>query len=928
MFKQTNNFLNKLNIARNIYGKFDPNKARELSDQLIEQALNEVYHRGDMVMLGFITLNLVLAVSFGLFQTVWFSILVISIVSWSFFYFSLQLYPRTFFTRVVAGVVLQLFVLMHTYNLREITEIRYLFLVPFMVMIIYQDWKSMWPAVLLFFLQLFLFTYLGRKSESLYFINEDYKDFVLQLVPKTKDGKAIDGYDFAFFFVISIFQVSLAGVWAAFLRMQTISEASDKKTLMEQTIALEEINVRLAENVNKKTQDLQEALEASQANEEELRQNMEELQATQDELRNQSAQLLENQEAMKKVEQELRIRQTELEKSQWIETNLQKFEELMRLNYDKTLEDFSEIILSEMAELLESTQAAFYIFEQDRKILRMTAGYACTPKTVKKSTFGEGEGMIGQVIKNKKLTYLLDLPEDTAVIESALTKVKSKSLLILPLLYNEQLEGVIELAVFDSLKEPELIFSERLGKNIASMIQSIRGFLRTQELLIQSREMTSKIQQNARELESTKQEVEIRALEFQRLFNAINHSMLVVEYNMNGNIINVNDNFLRISRYSREELMHKHQSIFLPDSFVNSKEYKLLWDKILHNDFVEYEYECINKNGKSFFIKSNYYILGENDNKKIMNLAYDITLEKRQDRKILETIKELKEKEETLQKNLEETKRLKEELAAKAKEFQEQLNAINLSTAMIEYDKNGKIRYVNDKFALLMGYTKAELIGNHQHLFFEEKFLSSDAFLDLWTKLNNIEFIETEFEFFKKDRSTVWLRSSFYPVTDNRNNLTKVMQLSTNISQEIQQDEKIKDYLLELEKMKSSFETKSQELEAELEAIDKALGMIELSTQAEILKVNSVFADYFFYAKEELQGQKFEILFDKKYLQSVTYQQSWDEMRKGKYAEAEVTMLDKNKQAKQVWVCFYPVLDTQKKIISVLGVFPDIKYRK
>ena len=115
-------------------------------------------------------------------------------------------------------------------------------------------------------------------------------------------------------------------------------------------------------------------------------------------------------------------------------------------------------------------------------------------------------------------------------------------------MYNEDVHGVLEIALLNTPEDIHLEFLKRLAKNIASMLQSIRGILRTQKLLVQSQDIATKFQTNARELEKTKQEVEKKALEFQSQFRAIDRSMLVIECSPEGDILRVNDNFLKISQ--------------------------------------------------------------------------------------------------------------------------------------------------------------------------------------------------------------------------------------------------------------------------------------------------------------------------------------------------------------------------------------------
>ncbi|MEO1654163.1 MAG: GAF domain-containing protein, partial [Bacteroidota bacterium] len=529
---------------------------------------------------------------------------------------SVFFYPRKFITRVLAGIILLSFVLLYIQILNGLPELRFFIFTTFTILIVYQDWRALWPTALFLFVQIAAFIYLGSSFD---FINAEYKALILRLV--SEDPLGVE-----FYIGIACFQVALAGLWAHFLRQQTISEVITKESLLLKQIQIEEANTRLEENVKAKTRELQEALELSQSGEEELRQNMEELKATQEEMEYQKHMLLENQEKMQKVEQELRERQSKMERSQWLESNLSRFDDIMRLNYDKEIEVFADMIMLNLAELLQATQGAFYIFDEVEDGLSMIGGYACTPQTVKKSKFKAGEGVLGQILKTKKRVYLEEVPVDSAVIESALTQVKSKSILIEPLMYNSDIQGVIEIGLLNEAKDLHLEFMQRLARNIASMLQSIRGILRTQRLLKQSQEITSQLQSNARELEKTKQEVEEKALEFKSQFKAIDRSMLVIECTTDGDVLRANENFLHLSEYAPSELERKHHSIFLSEEFSQSDSYQSLWQSVQLDEYANSEFKCRSKNGNEFWIKAYYYSLGVGAKKKVMILAYDTTL--------------------------------------------------------------------------------------------------------------------------------------------------------------------------------------------------------------------------------------------------------------------------------------------------------------
>jgi len=898
-------------ITQALYEQFESNVEHETSQSLIDEAMNAVYKRGDSIMTGFVGLHFLLAFIFASFHQTWLTTIVASTIALSSFLLAVRFKGGTFFTRAWAGIVLQAFVLLYIFQLRGLSEVRFFFFTSFVILIVYQDWKAMWPSILVFFGQMMAFAYMGHYVASIPFFTQDYQDFILRLMPRIAGSTIIDAQALWFYIGVSCLQVSLAGLWAYLLRLNTIRAIRHKQILLQKQFEIEKINAELAHKVHTKTHELLASLEGAQATEEELRQNMEELQATQDEIIFQKQHLVENQTEMLKVESELRERQRLMERSQWLESNLSDFDDVMRQCYNKPLPEFSEAIMLKLAELLKATQGAFYVYEETEDLLYMTGGYACTPQTVKRATFKSGDGLVGQLVKTKKMVHLDNLPADSVLVESALTKVRSKTLVLVPLLYNEDIQGVIEVAVLQDIDDLHLEFLQRLARNVATMLQSTRGILRTQKLLEQSQEIAVQLQRNARELENTKQEVEQKASEFRNQFEAIDHAMVVLEYTIDGDILSINENFEEISGYVQAELVGKHHTIFLTEKYTASEEYRQLWHKIRNNDVVESEYECLSKQGNTFWLHTHYYALGEGRNKKIRVLAHDATKEREQERKIVEQIKILHENEDLMHQQFETLHNLQEENELKTNQLQDQLNALNLSTALVEYDTLGKIQFANERFYEIMGYNEPELIGKYHKELVETRFAESKSYQKFWERLHDKEFIDGEFEFTSKTRKIIWLRGNYYPVTDKRGRLLKIMQLSTDITQEMQQDEKLKTHLLDLEVTRSQLTEKNRELEARLQIFTQNTAAIELSHDGKILAANALFLTFAMHTEAEIVGKHHQVLCLPAQTESDEYKTFWENLK-----QKETVTLNH----KETPFVYYPLVDASNRVNKILGI--------
>ncbi|MCS6821201.1 MAG: GAF domain-containing protein [Microscillaceae bacterium] len=622
------NRINLLTDTQNslIIDKNDANWQHKL-EKAYEEAFEQVYAYGDRVMQGFILLHTLLAFALAWVHQVWAVSIAAGLSIALLFFASVYFMPRSFFTRLVASVCLQLFVLLHIYQLQGIEESRFFFFTAFTMMIVYRDWKAVAIGALLLITEYVVFNYL-----------EQYNS----LSPVSNQHKAVGNYTIQemnalgvfFYFFISIMQVVLASWWAYILSLYTKRRVESNLILLEKREIIAKHNEILEQSIAEKTQELQRSLEIARANEEELRQNMEELQATQEELEKQANQILEKNMRLEIAEKELLSKQEEMQRRQWIETNISHFDNLMRLNYDKSLQEFSEILLSHLAELLGALQAAMYVYNPENQLLEMTSGYACTSKTVLKPAFAIGDGLLGQAAKTQKMIYMDNIKEGAAEVASALNRIRSKSLLILPMVYNDKLQGLLEFALIQPVSDMHLELLQTLSKNMAAVLLNIQNILHTKKLLLQSQEMAKEMQKNNQELRRIKAEMDKQVAELKNQYEVINRVMLVIEYAPNGLILNVNQNFLNLSKYTKEELIGKHQSVFIAPDFVASQEYRNIWERAKNNELQNAIYKCRDKEGNEFWIKSNHYVAGEQENRRFIAFGIDITAQKQAEEKL------------------------------------------------------------------------------------------------------------------------------------------------------------------------------------------------------------------------------------------------------------------------------------------------------
>jgi HAMP domain-containing protein/signal transduction histidine kinase/CheY-like chemotaxis protein len=180
----------------------------------------------------------------------------------------------------------------------------------------------------------------------------------------------------------------------------------------------------------------------------------------------------------------------------WLKSNLAKFTQM--LQGQKDLNTVTNRILSELAQVVKAHYGAFYILRQDEEtqnvmMLKLFAAYAYRDSKEVPKEFAIGEGLVGQCAIEKERILLTNVPVEYVKISSALGEAKPLSLIVLPVLFENNVKAVIELASFDIFSQTHLDFLEQLTESIGIVLNTIEANTRTEELLTQSQSLADEL---------------------------------------------------------------------------------------------------------------------------------------------------------------------------------------------------------------------------------------------------------------------------------------------------------------------------------------------------------------------------------------------------------------------------------------------------
>ncbi|MNH98162.1 Biofilm dispersion protein BdlA [compost metagenome] len=243
-----------------------------------------------------------------------------------------------------------------------------------------------------------------------------------------------------------------------------------------------------------------------------------------------------------------------------------------------------------------------------------------------------------------------------------------------------------------------------------------------------------------------------------RVLDALDLSMAIIEFDLEGRIIKANKNFCDLMGYQPQEIIGKHHSLFVEANYVKSKDYTAFWSALRNGQFFSSDFKRIAKGGREVFIRGNYNPVKNSSGKviKVIKFANDIT-----DSKL-------------------------HALDSAAK-----IDAISRAQATIEFNTDGTIIGANENFLSTLGYGLSEIVGRHHRMFVEETYAASADYARFWERLLSGEFVAGEFTRIGQGGRNVFIQASYNPVFDDTGRVIKVVKFATDVTQRVENVERL-----------------------------------------------------------------------------------------------------------------------------------------
>jgi methyl-accepting chemotaxis protein len=232
---------------------------------------------------------------------------------------------------------------------------------------------------------------------------------------------------------------------------------------------------------------------------------------------------------------------------------------------------------------------------------------------------------------------------------------------------------------------------------------------------------------------------------------ALHKAQAIIEFGIDGTILDANDNFLRTMGYQRDEVVGQHHRMFVDPSERESVEYKQFWKQLGSGEHFTGQYKRFAKGAREVWIQGSYSPVLDRRGKpyKVIKHAIDVTSQRME-----------------------------------AADMEGRLAAISRAQAVISFDLDGIILDANDNFLRTLGYRREEIVGHHHRMFVDAATRESTAYREFWARLRKGEYNAGLYPRVRKDGKEVWIQATYNPIFDMSGRPFKIVKYATDVTEQ------------------------------------------------------------------------------------------------------------------------------------------------
>ncbi len=349
------------------------------------------------------------------------------------------------------------------------------------------------------------------------------------------------------------------------------------------------------------------------------------------------------------------------------------------------------------------------------------------------------------------------------------------------------------------------------------------------------------------------------------LWTAVDRCLAVVEYDLDGTILDANDRFLALSGWSLSELRGRDHA-----HLCGGETDTELWSRLKAGEAVAARSRRRTKTGGEIWVQSSFSPVFDRKGNTtgILELATDVTAERQA---------------------------LSDALG--------RVEAVDRSQAVIEFALDGTILTANANFLKAMGYRLEEIVGRHHSIFVDPDFAATADYREFWRKLGSGAHHGGEYKRLGKGGGEVWIQATYNPILDVSGRPCKIVKIAADVTEQ---------------------KSRSNEWQSCIRAIDRAMGMIEFDRSGHILTANRNFLNIIGYDLKDVVGKHHRVVCDPDYVRSLEYQQFWDKLNRGEFDAGRYRRIDS--RGNEIWIqaTYNPVFSADGKLTKIVKFATDI----
>ncbi|MDY6920942.1 MAG: PAS domain S-box protein [Pseudomonadota bacterium] len=365
---------------------------------------------------------------------------------------------------------------------------------------------------------------------------------------------------------------------------------------------------------------------------------------------------------------------------------------------------------------------------------------------------------------------------------------------------------------------------------------------------------------------------EARLAQLESLFQAIDQSHARVEFDADGQILDANEQFLRLLGFPADALPGKSHHSLLPPEQASALDD--LWRHLRQGQPQTGEYRHRTQDGATLWLQSSFIPVSDDTGQlqKVVCFARDVTHQRQQQ-----------------------------------DDQRRQLQALDRSQAVIEFDMDGTILNANDNFLAVMGYQRQEVLGKHHSMFVAPEEANGEKYRRFWSTLRQGKFHSATYRRQGKGGKAIWIQASYNPILDDQGQPYKVVKFASDVTEQT---------------------LKNADFASQIDAISRSQAVIEFNMDGTIRGANDNFLSVMGYQADEIIGRHHRIFVAPEERETPDYQAFWQALRSGEHFSSEYKRISKS--GGEVWIqaSYNPILDQEGKPFKVVKYATDISEQK